>query len=131
MKNRQVERMCVRAGLVGLLALVLAACSSSGSTPAAGLAAADDQPDAASCQAHGGQLQALGRLQRVQCVVAYADAGKACSDSSQCSGLCLSSDDQTPAGQAVGGTCQRDASENFGCRQPVEGGVAGAVRCVD
>ena len=31
------------------------------------------------CQAAGGTLQRLGRLQREQCVIPYADAGRACS----------------------------------------------------
>ena len=49
----------------------------------------------------------------------------ACSDSDQCQGDCLVA---TPvaSGTPAQGTCQRDISENFGCRQEVRGGVGAA-----
>ncbi|WMJ71068.1 hypothetical protein [Stenotrophomonas sp. 24(2023)] len=134
--------------LAGLcLALLLAACSSTpaaedtghiaASTPAAatgpaGSEAAQAYQDAldVDCQAAGGTLQPLGRLQRVQCVIPYADAGKACSTGSDCSGQCLASGEVVPGSKATG-TCQRDISENFGCRQRIDGGVAQGTLCVD
>lgn len=111
------------------LTLLLAACSSAPhADPAA--AAAPASTDAAACAAQGGELRPLGRLQRVQCVVPYADAGKRCSSRSDCKGQCLG-DTEWTAGVAATGTCQRDISENFGCRQRIDNGKAQGTICVD
>ena len=122
------------------LAALLAACSST--PPAADTAAqpaAADTPEAVAayqeardidCSAAGGTLQPLGRLQRVQCVIPYADAGKTCSGKRDCSGQCLATG-ETEAGVVATGTCQRDVSQNFGCRQRVEDGKAQGTICVD
>ena len=108
--------------------LVLAGCTT---TPATTPPVADAATDA-QCAASGGQMQPLGRLQREQCVVAYADAGKACSSKSDCNGQCLASgDEELVPGAKASGTCQRDVSQNFGCRQRIDGGVAQGTICVD
>ncbi|MGE8260761.1 MAG: hypothetical protein ACN6RJ_15155 [Stenotrophomonas sp.] len=122
------------------LAALLSACSST--PPAADAAAqpaAADTPEATEayqeardvdCRAAGGTLQPLGRLQRVQCVIPYADAGKACSSKRDCSGQCLATG-EAEAGVVATGTCQRDVSQNFGCRQRIEEGKAQGTICVD
>lgn len=122
------------------LAALLSACSST--PPAADAAAqpaAADTPEATEayqeardvdCRAAGGTLQPLGRLQRVQCVIPYADAGKACSSKRDCSGQCLATS-EAEVGVVATGTCQRDASQNFGCRQRIEDGKAQGTICVD
>ncbi|MDH0019069.1 hypothetical protein, partial [Stenotrophomonas sp. GD04028] len=106
-----------------VLTALLAACSSA--PPAADTTAAPaaaTSPEAAEayreardvdCQAAGGSLQRLGRLQREQCVIPYADAGKACSRKSDCTGQCLAGP-EVGAGSAATGTCQRDVRQNFG-----------------
>ena len=121
-------------------AALLSACSST--PPAADAAAqpaAADTPEATEayqeardvdCRAAGGTLQPLGRLQRVQCVIPYADAGKACSSKRDCSGQGLATG-ETEAGVVATGTCQRDVSQNFGCRQRIEDGKAQGTICVD
>ncbi len=118
--------------LPALLAAALTACAASPtrSVEQSGDGSAQIEADAAACAARGGQLRPLGRLQRVQCVVPYADAGASCSSANDCSGQCLAA---TPveAGTAASGQCQRDASETFGCRQRIEGGVAQGTICVD
>ena len=123
-----------------ILTALLVACSSA--PPAANPAAAPaavTSPEAAEayreardvdCQAAGGTLQRLGRLQREQCVIPYADAGKACSRKSDCSGQCLATG-EPEAGLVATGTCQRDVSQNFGCRQRIEDGKAQGTICVD
>ncbi len=120
--------------LVGLLlAFFLASCSVGTRADAVvpGSAAAGSlTDDEAACAAQGGELRALGRLQRVQCVVPYADAGTSCTTGSDCSGNCLAAN-HLPVGAPASGTCQRDAGERFGCRQRIEGGVAQAILCVD
>lgn len=131
-------RLCLCTSLV--LTALLAACSSA--PPAADTAAtpaAATSPEAAEayreardvdCQAAGGTLQRLGRLQREQCVIPHADAGKACSRKSDCTGQCLATG-EVAAGSAATGRCQRDASQNFGCRQRIEDGKALGTICVD
>ncbi|WP_312316487.1 hypothetical protein [Stenotrophomonas sp.] len=107
--------------------------SSSDNAPVPALGGAADAAAAeADCAAVGGQLMPLGRLQRVQCVVPYADAGKSCRTKSDCSGQCLASGDTEVApGSAATGVCQRDISQNFGCRQRIDGGLAQGTICVD
>ena len=122
------------------LAALLSACSSTPpATDAAAQPAAADTPEATEayqeardvdCRAAGGTLQPLGRLQRVQCVIPYADAGKACSSKRDCSGQCLATG-EAETGVVATGTCQRDASQNFGCRQRIEDGKAQGTICVD
>ncbi len=122
------------------LAALLSACSSTPpATDAAAQPAAADTPEATEayqeardvdCRAAGGTLQPLGRLQRVQCVIPYADAGKACSSKRDCSGQCLAAG-EAEVGVVATGTCQRDVSQNFGCRQRIEDGKAQGTICVD
>nr|WP_241093703.1 hypothetical protein [Xanthomonas sp.] len=118
-----------------LSCLLLAACSNGPGAHAVPAAQADSgsataAPDAASCAAQGGSMRPLGRRGLLRCVVPFADAGKACSDSDQCQGDCLVA---TPvaSGTPAQGTCQRDISENFGCRQEVRGGVGASQICID
>lgn len=113
-----------------LLALAMGAALSACSTRAPSSAAATPADAQAACAARGGVMQPLGRLQREQCVVPYADAGKACTTKSDCTGQCLATTG-VDAGTAARGVCQRDASENFGCRQRIDGGVAQGTICVD
>ncbi|QNH10732.1 hypothetical protein [Xanthomonas sp. SI] len=120
-----------------LSCLLLAACSSgprpqAGPTPSAPQAGTDGAaaPDAAACTAQGGSLRPLGRRGLLKCVIPFADAGKACSDKSQCHGDCLAVA-PVPTGTAAQGVCQRDISENYGCRQTVQGGMGGSQICID
>ncbi|MDW7599265.1 hypothetical protein R1V99_01580 [Stenotrophomonas maltophilia] len=122
-----------------VLTALLAACSSAPTTVDTTTRAASSTPEAdeayreardVDCQAAGGTLQRLGRLQREQCVIPYADAGKACSRKGDCSGQCLATG-EVVAGVVATGTCQRDASQNFGCRQRIDDGKAQGTICVD
>lgn len=93
--------------------------------------AADDTTDAAACKARGGVIRPVCRRQVPRCVVRYADAGKACTDKSQCQGRCLveSALAQVPGAPAQG-RCEED-DDPCGCRIEVKNGkVAGGV-CVD
>ncbi|HWQ88133.1 hypothetical protein [Brevundimonas sp.] len=87
---------------------------------------------AADCIARNGTMQPVGRMQTMQCVIRYADAGKRCTDSDQCAGECRTADvTARPAeGAAVAGVCQAD-SNRFGCFTRVEDGKAEATLCVD
>lgn len=73
----------------------------------------------------------VGRLRTVQCVIAYADAGKQCTSSEQCRGDCRAADvTAVVPGRPAAGLCQA-TSEAFGCHARVEGGVAQAALCID
>ena len=129
--------MRLRSCAVLVLAALLTACSST--PPVADTTTAAPAPEASQpsreardvdCQAAGGTLQRLGRLQREQCVIPYADAGKACSRKSDCTGQCLAGA-EVAAGSAATGTCQRDVRQNFGCRQRIDDGKAQGTICVD
>ncbi|WP_312327376.1 hypothetical protein [Stenotrophomonas sp.] len=114
--------------------LMLAGCSTApgADSATAPAPAGNATAEAAACAASGGELKPLGRLQRVQCVVPYADAGKTCSAKSDCTGQCLANGDtEIAAGTKATGICQTDVSQNFGCRQRIDGGVAQGTICVD
>jgi hypothetical protein len=120
-----------------IAALLLAACQP---VPEKGDLGFGNEPDpvqvpesaaAADCIARNGTMQPVGRMQTMQCVVRYADAGKRCTDSDQCAGECRTADAARPAeGASVAGICQA-TSNQFGCFTRVEDGKAEATLCVD
>lgn len=127
--------MRLRSCAVVVLVALLGACSSAPpiadtATPTPEASEAYREARDVDCQAAGGTLQRLGRLQREQCVIPYADAGRSCSRKSDCSGQCLATGEVT-AGSTATGTCQRDASQTFGCRQRIDDGKAQGTICVD
>ncbi|MBV6782876.1 hypothetical protein KWH04_20015 [Xanthomonas campestris pv. trichodesmae] len=134
MVQDEMLNMATRWIHAGLCALLLTACSTGPATRPAAAANAPPPPhtvsaDAAECTAKGGQLRPVGRMQIPRCIVPYADAGKTCTDNSDCSGDCLATS-IVPTGAAAAGICQRD-SDRFGCRQTVVGGKGQAALCID
>ena len=96
-------------------------------------AGAHPTPDErARCEAAGGRIEMGGLMGHERCVQTYADAGKACTGSSDCLGQCIldSSHGSVPMGGAATGTCQVTDSP-FGCYQTVEDGKAQPEKCVD
>ena len=119
--------------LIALAASVtfLAACQPMPATDAGGGATDGTVRTDADCARQGGTMQRVGRAQTLQCVIAYADAGKPCTDSDQCQGQCRG--DSTPypaAGQPAQGRCQAN-NQPFGCFYTVENGHAEHALCVD
>lgn len=116
-------------GGAALLALTLAACvpAPSAESPVA----PEAQAGAAACSRAGGTMKPVGKLRSLRCVIAYSDAGKACSSGSQCAGDCRADPavDAAP-GQKVAGFCQA-TSDRFGCSTQVEDGRAQATICID
>jgi hypothetical protein len=84
------------------------------------------------CLAQGGHWGPICLLQRPACVLQFADAGKACTDSDQCQGACYANPagGAAQAGNAVTGACSAN-SNPCGCNARVEDGVALPVLCVD
>ena len=87
---------------------------------------------AADCTARGGEMRPQGRMQTLQCVVSYADAGQRCTTGSDCQGDCRVEDVTAApaAGTPAIGQCQA-VSGQFGCYTKVENGKAQATICVD
>ncbi len=76
-------------------------------------------------------MRPVCRMQKVTCVLTYADGGKSCSDKKDCTGECIyEGDDNAPKSGPVTGVCQR-TSDPCGCRAPVSGGKIMQKVCVD
>ena len=78
---------------------------------------------AAACKARGGDIRPVCRRHVPTCVVRYADAGKACTDKSDCQGRCLVGSEGT-------GQCEVD-DDPCGCKIEMKGGKQAGGRCVD
>ncbi|MGY2374467.1 hypothetical protein ACW9IB_08160 [Pseudomonas sp. SDO524_S393] len=106
--------------------LLVSACTSTPhtTTPPAKNASASE------CLAGGGTMRQVGKLQSWQCITPYKDAGKACTDSSQCEGECQTSVTTQSGKGPVTGACQAD-NGHFGCSATVEKGQLGRAICID
>ena len=89
--------------------------------------------DVAACVKRGGVLQPEGLSGYIDgglCTRSFRDAGKVCSDGSQClSHRCQSDDRRAATGEAVG-RC-RATDYPFGCQALVSKGRAAPAVCVD
>jgi hypothetical protein len=123
--------MTTKACLASLLAAagLLGSCSEPNKT----LSSADRRV----CVAEGG-FESRGPFGYPICQLRYADAGKSCSDKSECSGRCIldvagsPSDPLPQPGQTAVGKCE-PARSTFGCFATIVGGKIspeGAI-CVD
>jgi hypothetical protein len=88
------------------------------------------QFDAKSCIAKGGVVKGVCMFGFPDCVVSYADGGKACSDKADCMGSCEVEGEFVKPGTAVTGRCVAN-SEPCGCRQTISGGKAEEALCAD
>lgn len=89
----------------------------------------------ATCINRGGRVMIAGLSGNQTCALPYADAGKACSGSSQCLGDCML--DEARLGgrplqpnQRVPGRCEA-TNYGFGCRTTVEYGRIAMAICTD
>ncbi len=111
-------------------ALLLAACTAPGAPVAAVEPAAPAAvTEASACADKGGTIRPVCRRQIATCVIAYKDAGKACTDGAQCDGHCLYKDDPPAGAGALTGQCQAD-SNPCGCRTTLTAGQPTTI-CVD
>jgi hypothetical protein len=127
-------------GLIGLVALVLAACApTTVSNPPPGPAVASPAPqitqasipqDEGACKVAGGSWHPICLLGKPACVITFMDAGKACRDPSDCSsGRCYAAGGSGAPGPAAGACAQ--TSDPCGCRAMVVNGQSTGVLCVD
>lgn len=85
----------------------------------------------AKCEAVGGIVRPAGKLQADHCIQNLPDAGKACSDASDCLGRCILTDDSTvKPGDAITGVCEA-TDEVFGCTALVSNGTYEGTLCID
>lgn len=112
-----------------LIALLTLAACAPGAGPAPDVAVSTEYAEAY-CKAKGGVLERIGKAQTLRCIITYADAGKACTDGSQCLGKrCTGDFEDKPAATPATGTCV--ATNNpFGCQTIIQAGKA-ATLCVD
>jgi hypothetical protein len=120
-------------------ALLLSASAVAAAPPPAQLTANSLVPEATpvpekarlDCLAKGGKIRAVCRSARLKCVVAYPDAGKACTDNSQCaSNKCVADPAVGPIGAPVAGKC-KVTNDPCGCTTMVKDGKRGPTLCVD
>lgn len=99
------------------------------------LAAPQAQPrtsTTAACAAKGGTVRPVCMSRTLTCVAPYPDAGRPCTDKSQCKGKCFLTGPypRSPLTTKVVGRCQRN-DDPCGCFSTiVKGRVAGGI-CVD
>ena len=110
--------------LTAVAALLLGACA-----PNAQPATPSAENLASACSAKGGSIQPVGKAQIPTCVIPYADAGKVCTDKSECEGACILEGNIETTG-AVAGTCQK-TNRQFGCYAKVVNGKSTGAICVD
>jgi hypothetical protein len=82
------------------------------------------------CKEDGGVVKNVGLMGIPKCVITYADAGKACKNSSECTKSCITMKSDIQLGAKVAGECQHD-NALYGCYSSVEDGVAGPRLCAD
>ena len=98
----------------------------------------DIPKDQATCEAQGGKWSRIGLAPRESCNLPTLDAGKVCSDSSECEGACLADlsradQDRIRKDKAVIETQGKCTPWRIvvGCTAPVTGGKVKDIMCVD
>ena len=81
------------------------------------------------CKKSGGSWQPVGMRQSMACITKYPDAGKSCTDSSQCKGGCMDVTPHKHMGTRIG-KCRED-NNRFGCFSWLEKGEFRGSMCVD
>ena len=119
--------------ILAAAALLLAACAQPAiTTPAQTEAPARVDWQAAQnveqCSTIGGKWRPVCMRGMPACVVTFKDAGKSCSDSSECSGRCVTNG--ANPGTEVKGVCTTN-SDPCGCFQLVTKGKADYALCAD
>jgi hypothetical protein len=77
------------------------------------------------CAQYGGTIESVCMNGIEMCIVKFKDAGKSCSDSSECDGACLSVRNDVQLGDAVLGACSQ-SSDPCGLFLPLKNGKVAA-----
>jgi hypothetical protein len=88
--------------------------------------------DVKACRDRGGKVENVCKLQVPACVTPFPDAGRRCTDNSQCQGKCILDIDHRPeSDDEVSGRCEVDDNP-CGCKiEVVNGRIGEEGRCVD
>jgi len=124
-----MKKLLLTAALVSLT-FSLAACYNTAptetTTPAKPAGPISSQAD---CTAAGGKWEQVGLAGSLACVLKTKDAGKSCTDSSQCEERCLATADPVDDTNMIG-QCQT-SNQPFGCFAEMENGAPGPTLCID
>lgn len=119
------------AALVVCVSLALPAAAQVGGAPNMPGQTPVSEADRIACVAKGGKIKPVCRSGRLMCIVAYKDAGKACTDNSQCqSNRCVAEPTAGPIGGEATGKC-KVANDPCGCITLVKNGKRMPTLCVD
>ena len=88
------------------------------------------QIDVEECERNGGYIQGLCMFGMPACVIPFSDAGKPCSDSTECEGLCWNDDWGLAQGVEAIGKCTANAQE-CKCGVKIRGGMVDGGICED
>ncbi|MCD9097102.1 hypothetical protein [Luteimonas fraxinea] len=86
--------------------------------------------DQEQCKAEGGVVRGVGMFGTPACVKPFQDAGKVCSDKSECRGLCMAPESSIVGSRSTG-ACQKDTHDIYGCYNNIESGAVVAGICLD
>ena len=112
-----------------LVSVVLAACSQWQARPTDQKARPFALIELDKCEGSGGTIQARGINSRAVCVLPFKDAGKACSDKSDCQGVCFAAPNAILGKDHSSGTCQKDPYDFPTCFQSVSQGTVMGGPC--
>ncbi len=110
------------------ISLVLAACNNTASNSPKSKPKGPISSEA-DCTKAGGQWKQVGLAGSLACVLKTKDAGKSCTDSSQCEERCLAIVDEKDSTKMIG-QCQT-TNQPFGCFAEMKNGVAQPPLCID
>lgn len=88
------------------------------------------QIDQEKCRSEGGTVRGVGMFGTPACVKPFNDAGKVCTDKSECQGLCKASEGSIVGSRSTG-TCQKDTHDIYGCYDKIEQGIVVGGVCLD
>lgn len=119
---------------LGLVAVATATSSLSSGAARTNPVEASFRRAAAVCKARGGVIRTVCLRAQPMCVLLYRDAGRPCTDSSQCLGRCLASGPTRrpfwPWEKPVVGACARD-NDPCGCKTEIVRGRPQDDICTD
>jgi len=93
-------------------------------------AAALAKIDQEQCRAGGGFIRGVGMFGTPACVKPFPDAGKVCTDESECQGMCKAPESAI-VGSSSTGTCQADTHDIYGCYDKIERETVVEGVCLD
>ncbi len=88
------------------------------------------QIDVETCEANGGRVRGVCMFGTPACVIPFSDAGKPCSDSSECEGFCWNEDWGLEQGDNATGQCTANA-QDCKCGVEILAGIVDGGICED